>query len=134
MSNSFLIFASILFAAFLGLSFIQVTKAFDPEHHGAHHGKVVNGFPIPELAVAGNEEEVTPLKLADRTRSARRFTTLLVQTSLPLTVLPTPAHSSVLMATGPLKRSTASCLSQRLGPRAPRWVLLASRMRPNAQT
>ena len=62
MSNSFLIFASILFAAFLGLSFIQVTKAFDPEHHGAHHGKVVNGFPIPELAVAGNEEEfITPI-------------------------------------------------------------------------
>jgi cytochrome c len=64
MSNSFLIFASILFAAFLGLSFIQVTKAFDPEHHGHHHGKVVNGFPIPELAAPGGEEEfVTPISV-----------------------------------------------------------------------
>ena len=68
MSNSFLIFASILFAAFLGLSFIQITKLFDPSHHG-HHDKVVNGFPIPELAVGGGEEEVfiTPIsiRLAD---------------------------------------------------------------------
>ncbi|MAH87510.1 MAG: cytochrome c family protein [Kiloniella sp.] len=68
MSNSFLIFASILFAAFLGLSFIQLTKLFDPAHHG-HHDKIVNGFPIPELAVGGSDEEVfiTPIsiRLAD---------------------------------------------------------------------
>ena len=37
MSNSFLIFASILFAAFLGLTFVQITKVYDPEHHGDHH-------------------------------------------------------------------------------------------------
>lgn len=68
MSNSFLIFASILFAAFLGLTFVQITKVFDPEHHGDHHGKVVYGFPVPEFVTAGTEEAfVTPIavRLAD---------------------------------------------------------------------
>ncbi len=64
MSNSFLIFASVLFAAFLGLSFIQITKIYDPEHHGDHHGKVVYGFPVPEFVTAGAEEEfVTPIAI-----------------------------------------------------------------------
>ena len=62
MSNSFLIFSSVLFAAFLGLSFIQVTKIYDPEHHGDHHGKVVYGFPVPETVSADAEEEfMTPI-------------------------------------------------------------------------
>jgi len=65
MSNSFLIFASILFAAFLGLSFIQITKVYDPEHHGGHgdgHEKVVYGFPVPETVTAGAEEVfITPI-------------------------------------------------------------------------
>ena len=64
MSNSFLIFSSILFAAFLGLSFIQITKVYDPEHHGHHgdHGKTVYGFPVPEIVSADAEEVfITPI-------------------------------------------------------------------------
>ncbi|MGB1155525.1 MAG: c-type cytochrome [Alphaproteobacteria bacterium] len=62
MSNSFLIFASILFAAFLGLTFVQITKTYDPEHHGDHHGKVAYGFPVPESVSADTEEEfITPI-------------------------------------------------------------------------
>jgi len=83
MSNSFLIFAAILFASFLGLSFLQLTKTFDPEHHGAHHGDLVNGFPIPEMAVASTDEVfITPIsvRLADANaalgpRSAAKCTT-----------------------------------------------------------
>lgn len=69
MSRNFLIFASILFAAFLGLSFLQVAKMHDPAHD-ALHGEIVYEFELPKTAIASLNLEDSSTSIAERLAQA----------------------------------------------------------------